>query len=300
MVAAVPTLAPAPARACSYASFTIEASFPASGAVDVPTNGVLFLYGSLGVNTGFTLLDEAGIEVAIEVSPAEPRGVTIRPLAELAPETQHELRLGDESAYSEPLSDRIEFTTGSGPRARSELPPAPSVGMTELTWPGACDPIHAMCVDGVAPAGYVMQIDIDHEVLLVQSPSEVPVRRFANLDYPDGACIDVRFRGLLGDLSPATRLCGSDVERIALGDPGWDEAYSCNDDAVLRAMSSNDDGTGEASSDSARSDAPASSAGCSITFARDTTSRRWLGWSALALMLVARSSSRARRALRRG
>ena len=293
------TLASGPARACSYGAFTIEAAYPMNGAVEVPTNGVLFLYGSIGVNTGFTLIDAAGIEVPIEVSPAEPRGVTIRPLAELAPETHHELRLGDEYADSGRSSERIEFTTGSGPRARSEIPPAPSVGMTELTWPDACGPIHVMCVDGVAPAGYVMQIDIGGEVLLVQSPSEVPVRRFANLDYPDGACIDVRFRGLLGDMSPTTRLCGSDIERVALGEPGWDKTYSCDDDAVLLAMSSNDDGTGEASSDLARSDADAAG-GCSITSARDTTSRGWLGWSALAVTLVARSPSRARRALRRG
>ena len=301
-VSVATTLASEPARACSYAAFTIEAAYPMSGAVEVPTNGVLFLYGSIGVDTGFTLIDDAGIEVPIEVSPAEPRGVTIRPLAELAPEAHHELHLGDEYAYSGRSSERIEFTTGSGPRAPSETPPAPSVGMTELTWPGVCDPIHVMCVDGVAPAGYVMQIDIDGEVLLVQRPSEVPVRRFANLDYPDGACIDVRFRGLLGDMSPTTRLCGSDVERVALADPGWDKAYSCDDDAVLLAMSSNDDGTREASSDLARSAAPDAEAagGCNITSARDTTSRGWLGWSALAVTLVARSPSRARRARRRG
>lgn len=296
LVAVVPTLMPAPARACSYGAPIIEAAFPMNGAIDVPTNGVFFLYGSLGIEPEyFTLTDEAGTEVSVEVSAAEPRGVIIRPLTELEPQERYELRVGYEDTNSQSPIERLAFTTGAGPQVRSETPPAPTVALRELTWPGPCDPLHAMCVDGVAPSGYVMQIEVDNELLLVQRVSEFPVRRFANCDFPDDGCVDIRFRGLLGDLSPTTELCGTEVERLTLRNPGWDQAYSCDDDAVLQAASAS-------ASDLARSAAPdaAVAGGCSITSPASTPRRGWLGWSVLGLVLAARASRAGRSVKRRG
>jgi len=322
LAAVASTVVSAPARACSYAATpTLEGAFPRNEAVDVPTNGVLFVHGSLGVETGFTLTDEHGVEVPIEVSPAEPRGVVIRPIGELAPETVYELRVGDADADERSTGDRLTFTTAAGSKARGETPPAPTVRLQEFAYSSnsSCGMIHGLCVDAMAPEGYVIQLDVDGDVLLVARAREFPVRRGSNGNFPDDGCIDVRFRGPLGELSPATRLCGTEVERVTLPAQDFQNSYDCNQveaaslaepsnasdagwapvEAPLRGGSSTvARGTVSATSDLAPSDEPAaSSGGCNVTSSLGTTNHGWLAWSVLALLMArsrrTRSASRA-------
>jgi hypothetical protein len=241
LLAAAVALHPAPAGACSYALRSIEASYPAAGAVAVPINAVLFVYGhSLSAAT-VQLLDADGTEVPMEIQPVEPSGFDVRPLSPLEPERTYELRAPIDRGEAPP----VRFTTGTGPAALPERLEPPQLDLTVLQHPlGPCGEQHTLCLDTAAPPGTSLEVRIGEEVLTAAAP-DYPSTWFGayGTHLPEGECLEVRARDVQGHRSAPRTVCGADVHRIEVPSDAT-VRYTCENYAELtrdRASNSFDD-----------------------------------------------------------
>lgn len=209
-------LSPSPAQACSYPIVVMEASYPERDAVDVPTNAVLFAYGSeLGSGDEVILLDAQGSIVPLEVRPVTPSGFDLVPLRELEPSSRYLLR-----AVGPDDTSAVLFTTGSGPAALPAQLEAPSVAVLAIDYSmGTCGEQTAICTGLSHPAGTTLEVRTGDGVL--QRPlSTSPWSRFYGGQLGADDCVEVRVRDVRGNRSEPAHVCGEAIERVRVeGDP---------------------------------------------------------------------------------
>jgi MYXO-CTERM domain-containing protein len=122
------------ARATSCANNMIRA--PAPDAVDVPTNTLLWAYGRFGGASRARLIgpegevptDERFVPVAIALGLGTNFPVIV-PAAELDANTEYAIDYDYTDAYGVVTTERVWFTTGSGPS--TSTPPAPEITGSE-------------------------------------------------------------------------------------------------------------------------------------------------------------------------
>lgn len=223
LLGAAVTLAPAPAGACSWGQVIVEASYPRAGALDVPTNAVLFLYGP-GVTTTeeLQLLDASGRSVALEVRAAMPSGFDLTPLQPLQPNQTYQL-LPSGSPYA-----LLEFTTGSGPAAVPEGLSAPELDVVQFSYSlGTCGVLAGLCVDTSTAPDTTLEVRVGSEVLGPGSGPPWPLYRAYSQALANDDCVEVRARDVRGHRSEPRTLCGSDIARFELSG-ATDVQYNCD------------------------------------------------------------------------
>lgn len=189
----------------------VNSSYPADGAMGVPTNAPLYVYGpELDADSSdVTLQDENGAAASIDVQAADG-GLLIDAFLGLDPNTTYELTVtegGDEWSAS--------FTTGAGPASRVQLR-APDVSVSVIDQDrGACGVVSAICVIGTVSAQRTLEVVIGSEVLSV-GDEPAPAYTAAGGAIAANGCVEVRAREPGGSVSAATRLCGDELERFEL------------------------------------------------------------------------------------
>lgn len=235
----------------------VHSSYPADGAMGVPTNTPVYLYGpELEIGThDITLEDGSGTEPSIEVLPAEG-GLLVDAFLGLQPSTTYDVtvtpRAGGEGWSA-------TFTTGTGPSTPVQLE-APIVGVSVINQvQGSCGVVSAICatVAGGVPARMTIEVLVGEEVLSLGGGQPAPAYPAVAAAIASNACIDVRVREPGGFVSPATRRCGDEIERFELAEnapvPTSCQAYAVLPDPPMTpapGTPSRDDDVGESSADS--------------------------------------------------
>lgn len=231
LLAAAVALHSAPAAACSYALRAIDASYPEAGAVGVPVNAVLFVYGHSLSAAAVQLLEDDGTDVPVQIEPAEPSGFDVRPLSPLEPERTYELRALTVQGNIDPP---VRFTTGTGPAAIPERVETPELDLAVLLYPpGPCGEQQGLCLDTAAPPGTTLEVRIGEEVLLTAPPSYPSTWFGAYGTYlSETQCLEVRARDVRGRRSAPRTVCGADAHRIEVP-PNAPISYTCQNYAEL-------------------------------------------------------------------
>lgn len=219
-------LEPRSASACSYAQVTLEASYPAFNAVDVPTNAVLFVYGTLPAIDSLVLLDAAGVPTPFDARPVDRSGYDLLPREELAAGQRYRLTLLDEPSAP---TDFLVFTTGSGPAAvPDQLAPPPALDARVLEYNFAtCGLITGICLtETPLPPSTTLEVRVGDEVLASNLPT-FPLHRAYNQPIASDACITARLRDIRGNRSEPTSVCGDAIAHIQLQSDLYDVNYTC-------------------------------------------------------------------------
>jgi hypothetical protein len=273
-------LAPsAQAQSCGTDTL-VHSSYPADGAMGVPTNAPLYVYGpELEADSSEVALQEAsGTAVEIDVQSADG-GLLIDAFLGLDPSTTYELTVsapggGDEWSAS--------FTTGAGPATRVQLR-APDVSVSVIDQAGgACG--SAICVIGTVSARRTLEVVIGNEVLsLGDDPAPVYTANAGSIAA--NGCIEVRVREPGGSVSDTTRVCGDDLGRFDLA-ASAPAPTSCQPYRTASADGDDDDD----------SDSDSESGGCALgaSGAAPGAGACWVGLFAL-LALRWRSARKGRR-----
>jgi hypothetical protein len=203
---------PAEAQSCG-SSAVVHSSYPADGAMGVPTNTPLYLYGpELAIDTfEITLEDESGEAVSIDEFAADG-GLLVDAFLGLAPGTTYELtvasRDGDEWSAT--------FTTGTGPARPVQLM-APDVKVSVIDQEqGTCGVVSAICVIGSVPTRMTMELLVGDEVLSLGGGQPKPAYTASASNVAANDCVEVRVREPGGNVSDSTRLCGATLGRFEL------------------------------------------------------------------------------------
>ena len=211
---------------------SVHSSYPADGAMGVPTNSPLYVYGpELEASTSeVTLQDASGEEVSVDVMATEG-GLFIDAFLGFAPATTYEVTVAP-GAGGEQWS--ATFTTGTGPANPVQLA-APDVDVSVIDQDkGSCGVVSAICVNGSVPARMTLEVVVGNEVLSLGGGEPAPAFPAGGGQVAANACIEVRVREPGGSVSESTRLCGSDLGRFELADnaaaPRSCEAYRSEDD----------------------------------------------------------------------
>lgn len=206
-------LAPsAQAQSCDPAP-TVRSSYPADGAMGVPTNAPVFVYGpALDIDDAeVTLQDGAGQDVPFEVTAVEG-GLLIDAYLGFARNTRHELGVsagGDDWAAS--------FVTGTGPAVLAGEIPAPDVSISVIEQDtGSCGVVSAICVIGAVPARLSLEVVVGDEVMSLGGGEPVPAFPASAGPIANDACIEARLREPGGFVSEPTRICGNALGRFEL------------------------------------------------------------------------------------
>jgi hypothetical protein len=196
---------PRDAVACSFAVLAIQSSYPVQDDQDVPTNAVLFADGPELAASHLSLATADGEEVPVHVTPVEPSGFDLFPVEELGPNRTYSLR-GRGPVHSHDIT----FTTGPGP-----VEPTANLSLPELRLVqkvssiDTCGELGALCPGVALAPGAFLEIRFETELLSLQRP--VSFYRPYSQVLPDGACVTVRARDVLGNRSPSTTLCISET-----------------------------------------------------------------------------------------
>jgi hypothetical protein len=237
--------APARAQSCGEAVNVVHSSYPADGAMGVPTNAPLYIYGPEldAVTSDVTLEDESGTAVMIDVQAADG-GLLVDAFLGLDPNTTYELTVSS-GAGGEEWS--ASFTTGARPAMIAQLRP-PDVGVSVIEQDrGTCGVVSAICVIGSVSAGRTLELLIGDEVLSLGSGQPAPAYAVDSGAIAANACIDVRVREPGGSVSEATRLCGNELGRFELA-ANAPAPTSCQAYRTVAVAAADDDS--ESSSDS--------------------------------------------------
>lgn len=204
----------APVRACSQLPRIIESSYPAEGAIGVPTNVVLYAAGEQLEAEAFSLETQSGTRVETTVSRVLPTGFDIRPVMELEPNQRYVLRHpGFSLLAAGPMGVSVEFETGGGPTAPALLSPPQLEGAALLDSVEAPCPYERLCLE---PGGS------DSALFAATSFNNLSERRpgtltgaYGNALRPD-SCAQVWRRDALGNRSDILGLCAADLQRHEL------------------------------------------------------------------------------------
>jgi hypothetical protein len=207
-------LAPsAQAQSCVNLSAFVHSSYPADGAMGVPTNTPLFIYGpELEVsNSTVTLQDASGEVPSFNARPAEG-GLLVDAYLGLDPNTTYEVSVtsaaGDEWSAT--------FTTGTGPAVPVQLR-APEVVVSLIEQDrGTCGVVTAICVIGSVPLSMTQEVVVGGQVLSLGGGQPAPAYAANGMDVAANGCVDVRVREPGGAVSAPTRLCGAALGRFEL------------------------------------------------------------------------------------
>lgn len=265
------TLLPERAQACSRALHVIESAYPERGAVEVPTNVVLFVYGpDLDSADDVELRNANGDVVPVDARPAEPSGFDLFPLAELEPNQNYELRAPAESELTSPW-----FTTGSGPAEIPQQLGAPALDVRMLNHAlGSCGDVTRICLHASPQPSTTFEVRVGEEVLSGRSahPS-IPYEEYGQ-GLAHGECLEVRTRDARGNRSEPSIACGDALQHVWLSLNVPDSGYTCENYAGFI--------------ESAQPDPPPTeSASCSVS--HPGVARRnvaWAAWGVAALLLV--------------
>lgn len=213
---------PAQAQSCDPDT-AVHSSYPADGAMGVPTNTAIFVYGpDLEVDSHVVALED-GSGAAVEDLDvrATEGGLLIEPIFGLTPSSRYELTLtpdGGGEAWS------ATFNTGTGPATPVQLE-APAVAVSIINRnSGSCGNVPAICVTRTAaadeafsiPARMSLEILVGDEVLSVPGGQPVPAFTAGGGSIAADACVEVRIREPGGFVSEETRVCGNAISRVDL------------------------------------------------------------------------------------
>jgi hypothetical protein len=199
-----------PARACSYVETAIESSYPASGAANVPTNVVLYAAGEQVLPGSLYLETADGERVPTSVSRVVPTGFDITPAIELTPNRRYRLAHANIDQIGLVVSS-IEFETGSGPVAATDLPPPALAGAILYSVVDSACSGTVLCVESSRSG--MMLFAADSDVNLWELVPGNLVARYGQANVPAG-CLQVWRRDALGNRSDLVPLCGDDVPRF--------------------------------------------------------------------------------------
>jgi hypothetical protein len=211
---AAAALAPsAHAQSCGNAVALVHSSYPADGAMGVPTNTPLYIYGpDVDVASSTITLQEASGEAVAFEARAAAGGLFVDAFLGFAPNTTIEVTVTSRTGQGWSAS----FTTGSGPAIRVQLR-APEVGVSVIEQDrGACGVVSAICVIGSVPLSMTLEVLVGNEVLSLGGGQPVPAYTAQGGTVAANDCIDVRVREPGGVVSDATRLCGAAIGRFEL------------------------------------------------------------------------------------
>jgi hypothetical protein len=192
----------------------VHSSYPADGAMRVPTNSPLYVYGpELEVDsTDVTLTDEAGAAVSVDVT-AVPGGLLIDAFLGLDPNTTFELTVTPQGGGEEWSAT---FSTAAVPATPVQLEP-PDVGVSVINQDlGTCGVVSAICVIGSVPARMTLEVVVSGEVLSLGGGEPAPAYTANPGEIANNACIEVRVREPGGNVSEPTRLCAAELGRFEL------------------------------------------------------------------------------------
>lgn len=212
------------AGACSELAHVVEASYPRSGATDVPTNAVLFLAGELVNQADIRLETVAGQSVPIRLAAALPSGLDVAPTTALEPNQRYVLRAADASLEYPYTSTTIEFTTGDGPAIPRPPLSAPVVtNATLLTIPSPCTN-QRLCL---APTTSEATFFVSNGPTILQELAAGELRSvWGGVGPLTDACMKVQLRDSLGNRSPSVELCQRDLREVSFNSIP-DEPVTC-------------------------------------------------------------------------
>ncbi len=218
------------ADACSYALVAIEASYPTSGALDVPTNAVLFAAGSNLDGGALVLERDDGAQVEFELIAVESGGFDLKPLTELEANRGYVLT----SAGTDPAPfDRIEFTTGAGPASVPDVLPLPDLEVAQVSHTlGSCGKLSSYCVDARVPEGTRLEARLGGEVLQ-EDGSTAALSTYFSRSLAEDECLVARLRDVRGNRSAPATLCRADIPLVDMGE--W-SAWSCPSEPVASRL----------------------------------------------------------------
>jgi len=201
----------AQAQSCDEPS--VHSSYPADGAMGVPTNAPVYVYGpTLDDDAAITLQDADGEDVPIEVMSVEG-GLLIDAYLGFAPSTGYELSVSPDGGDDWSAS----FTTGTGPAPLPAQLQAPDVAVSVLERDtGSCGVVSGICVIGSAPTRMTLEVVVGDEVMSLGGGEPPPAFLASAGRLAANACVEVRVREPGGFVSEATRLCGNALERFEL------------------------------------------------------------------------------------
>ncbi|MBI2896816.1 MAG: hypothetical protein HYY06_24880 [Deltaproteobacteria bacterium] len=245
-------LAPAVAQPCSTGLGALEGE-PVDGEVDVPVDVVPWFWTNIPgdsetIGRTVRLLEaESGLEADALVRDLIPSdsGVTLEaleivPARLLHPRTRYRISVlktySNEAPYRlEPEEVALEFTTGEAPLGGDR----PSIPEVDLEWGRdhrpMCGASTFLCVGSDGPLidarvtahGAEIGATLTREGGAIDVPEPlVPAR----LEDPD-VCVEVRARDAIGRLSPARKLCGSEIGFVVLDERAL---RRCDHGAVAR------------------------------------------------------------------
>ena len=213
---------PAPAEACTLARVGIQSTFPRDGAVGVPPNAPLLVYGPDIGGSVFILREADGGLVPFEVSPAGPLGLRYLPFQGLEPNTTYELGL---RLSEEDREEIVTFTTGEIQRGPQPLPLPPEVEVRLIDTTVAadmCGPRTGICLRGNVPDDGSLEVWVGEDVIAVPGGSSDPVFRAYSTPVRSDECIEVRVRSLAGAVSEPTTFCEGELPRMDIASVGGD------------------------------------------------------------------------------
>lgn len=191
----------------------VHSSYPADGAMGVPTNAPVYVYGpALDVDAAdITLQDGSGEDVPLEVTSVEG-GLLVDAYLGFARNMRHELTV---SAGGEDWA--ASFVTGTGPASVPGLLEAPDVAVSVIEQDtGSCGVVSAICVIGSVPARMTLEVVVGDEVMSLGGGEPAPAFPASAGSIAGNACVEVRVREPGGFVSESTRLCGNDLGRFDL------------------------------------------------------------------------------------
>jgi hypothetical protein len=249
-----------PARACSFLEVAIESSYPASGAVGVPTNVVLYVSGEQVVPDWLSLESATGERVATSIRRVLPTGFDVTPAIELEP-NQHYLLVYPNIDSIGPSTVSIEFETGDGPAAPALLPPPELAGAVVLGATETACPYARLCLE---PGGSGTALFAAHpEIQLSEWQASGTLGGLYGMAYVPDDCLQVWRRDALGNRSEVVELCGADVPSFAVSArAGLPSCQEFRHD-LLAAANPDADAAADANPD-ADAAAAADAAGCSL------------------------------------
>lgn len=249
-------LAPsAQAQSCGDSVTLVHSSYPADGAMGVPTNTPLYLYGpELAIGTSdITLQAASGEAVSFEARAADG-GLFVDAFLGFNPNTTYELTVASRESDEEWSAT---FTTGTGPAILVQLR-APDVVVSVIEQDrGTCGVVSAICVIGSVPLSMTLEVLVRDEVLSLGGGQPAPAYAANGGNVAANECIEVRVREPGGSVSASTRFCGAALGRFELAAnapaPSSCQPYS-------NIANGNTDDPESSSSDSGSSD----SGGCAL------------------------------------
>lgn len=228
------------ALACTCSRFWTPHSVPSHGAVNVPTNVVIWVHFAPG--SELLLRDASGSEVPLEMQNRRTfhscsEKAELFPQSELLPNTEYALVA--ESPHPDDPPTSVSFTTGQGPLESPELlaPELSPIFFDASDFSDSCGAYGLNVCPGesqdelVEVTVRVDGVERDSNVFELREAAWLPLG-----EWEGAVCVEFRTRGIARHLSPPREYCFAADELPAPSSRQRPESHGCDPDFVSKLM----------------------------------------------------------------